>query len=154
MKITNVMTHAAVLQDHGESLVDAAKRMCEEKTGYLLVLEGDGMLGIITERDILQAVADGKPLDATKVKDVMKTDVVTAHASTTLREAAKLMTEHWIRHLPVVDGGKLVGVISQRDLAGVLSGALNEADALNRLIEASEHAREERLHRIEKGAWD
>ena len=119
MKITNVMTHAAVLPDHGESLVEAAKRMCEEKTGYLLVVEGDGMLGIITERDILQAVADGRPLDATKVKDVMKTDVVTAHASTTLREAAKLMTEHWIRHLPVVDGGRPVGILSIRDLVRI-----------------------------------
>ena len=64
------------------------------------------------------------------------------------------MADRWIRHLPVIDGGQLVGVISQRDLAGVLAGALNEPDALTALVEASELVRERRLKRIEHGAWD
>ena len=68
--------------------------------------------------------------------------------------AARLMAERWIRHLPVLDNGKLVGVISQRDLSGVLAGALNEPEALHQLIESSELARERRLRRIEHGVWD
>jgi hypothetical protein len=53
-----------------------------------------------------------------------------------------------------MDGGRLVGVISQRDLAGVLAGALNEPERLEALVEASELVRERRLKRIEHGAWD
>ena len=64
------------------------------------------------------------------------------------------MAERWIRHLPVVDGGEVVGIISQRDLVGVLAGALNEPEALAQLIEASELVRERRLRRVEHGVWD
>jgi CBS domain-containing protein len=64
------------------------------------------------------------------------------------------MAERWIRHLPVVDDGKLVGILSQRDLAGVLAGALNEPEALEHLVESSELVREQRLRRVEHGAWD
>ena len=55
------------------------------------------------------------------------------------------MADRWIRHLPVIDGGQLVGVLSQRDLAGVLAGALNEPEALTALVESSELVREKRL---------
>ncbi len=64
------------------------------------------------------------------------------------------MADRWIRHLPVLDSGKLVGILSQRDLVGVLAGALNEPDALTQLVEASELVRERRLRRIEHGVWD
>jgi CBS domain-containing protein len=84
----------------------------------------------------------------------MSKDVITVAPGASLREAAKVMADQWIRHLPVVDNGKLVGVLSQRDLAGVLAGALNEPDALAQLVEASELVRERRLRRVEHGAWD
>ncbi len=84
----------------------------------------------------------------------MSKDIVTVAPGTSLREAAAIMAERWIRHLPVLDGGRLVGVISQRDLAGVLAGALNEPEALEQLIEASELVRERRLQRIDHGHWD
>jgi CBS domain-containing protein len=71
-----------------------------------------------------------------------------------LREAAAIMTDKWIRHLPVLDRGALVGILSQRDLAGVLAGALNEPETLERVVEASALARERRLQRIEHGVWD
>jgi CBS domain-containing protein len=64
------------------------------------------------------------------------------------------MNEKWIRHLPVLDRGRLVGILSQRDLAGILGSALNEPEALEQLIDASELARERRLSRIEAGGWD
>lgn len=154
MRVSEIMTAAAVSDRPDDSLADAARKMWEQQTGSLLVLEGGALIGIVTERDVLRAAAHGTDLAATSVREVMAAEVITVDAATSLREAAALMTEHWIRHLPVMEQGKLVGIISQRDLAGVLAGALNEPDALQQLVEASALARDQRLRRIEKGLWD
>lgn len=153
MKVSEIMTGAAVTDRPQDTIAEAARKMWEQQTGSLLVTDGDKLVGIITERDILRAVGTGTDL-GTKVQDVMATELITINAGTSLREAAALMTEKWIRHLPVLQDGKLVGIISQRDLAGVLAGALNEPEALEQLVEASQLARERRLKRIEAGAWD
>lgn len=153
MRISDVMTEAAVTDRPDDSLAAAARKMWGQQTGSLLVLEGDDLVGIITERDVLRAVATGMPLD-TPVSEVMAKDLITVEPGTSLREAAAIMTEKWIRHLPVLDGGRLVGIVSQRDLAGVLAGALQEPDDLHRLIEASGLVRERRLKRIEAGDLD
>jgi CBS domain-containing protein len=154
MRVSEIMTNAAVVDQPGDTLAEAARKMWKQQTGSLLVLDGEELVGIITERDVLKAVALGTPLDHTPISEVMTKDVVTVGPGTSLREAAKVMADKWIRHLPVLDGTKLVGIISQRDLSGVLAGALNEPEALEQLVEASELVRERRLHRIEHGAWD
>jgi CBS domain-containing protein len=154
MKVTEIMTPAAVTDRADDTLAEAARRMWEQQTGSLLVMDGEELLGIITERDILKAVATGAPLSETRVSDAMTKEVVTVHPGTSLREAAAIMTDKWIRHLPVVERGKLVGILSQRDLSGVLAGALNEPEALEQLVNASQLARERRLARIERGVWD
>ena len=154
MRVSEIMTNAAVIDSADDTLAEAARKMWKQQTGSLLVTEGDDLLGIITERDILKAVATGTPLQEARISEVMTKDVVTVGPGTSLREAAKIMADRWIRHLPVVDGGKLVGIISQRDLSGVLAGALNEPEALQQLVEASELVREKRLKRIEHGVWD
>jgi CBS domain-containing protein len=153
MKVSDVMTEAAVTDRADETIAQAARRMWKQQTGSILLVDGEQLLGILTERDILKAVAEGTDLDA-PVAEVMSKDLVTVDPSTSLRDAARIMADRWIRHLPVVDGGRLVGVVSQRDLAGVLAGALNEPEALEQLIEASELVREKRLRRIEAGTWD
>ena len=153
MKISAIMTEAAVTDRPDDDLAAAARKMWEQQTGSLVVLDGPALVGIVTERDILRAVATGTPLD-TPVSEVMSKDVITVEPGTSLREAAGIMTERWIRHLPVVEGGRLVGVVSQRDLAGVLAGALNEPEDLHRLIESSGLVRERRLRRIEHGDLD
>jgi CBS domain-containing protein len=153
MRISDVMTEAAVTDRPGDSLEQAARKMWQQQTGSLLVLEGNDLVGIVTERDVLKAVATGMALD-TPISAVMSKDLITVGPGTSLREAAGIMTEKWIRHLPVLDGGKLVGIVSQRDLSGVLAGALNEPEGLHRLIESSELVRERRLKRIEAGDLD
>jgi CBS domain-containing protein len=154
MKISEIMTPAAVTDQPSDTLAQAAHKMWEQQTGSLLVLEGQRVIGIITERDILKAVAQAADLKVVTIADAMAKDPVTCHASTSLREAARLMTDNWIRHLPVVEQDRLVGIVSQRDLSGVLAGALNEPDALQQLVEASQLTRDKRLKRIEKGVWD
>jgi CBS domain-containing protein len=153
MKISEVMTQAAVTDRPDDTLQQAAGKMREQQTGSLLVLDGHDLVGIVTERDVLKAVATATPLD-TPVSEVMSKDLITVQPGTSLREAAQIMTERWIRHLPVLEGGRLVGIVSQRDLAGVLAGALNEPEDLHRLIEASALPRERRLKRIEAGDLD
>jgi CBS domain-containing protein len=130
--------------------------MWEQQTGSLLVVDdGGGLIGIITERDILRAVATSVPVGSATVAEVMTKDVTTVGVGTSLREAAKLMADRWIRHLPVVDAaGKVVGIVSQRDLAGVLAEALNEPETLAQLMESSPLTRERRLQRIEHWHWD
>jgi CBS domain-containing protein len=153
MKISEVMTQAAVTDRPDDTLQQAAGKMREQQTGSLLVLDGHDLVGIVNERDVLKAVATATPLD-TPVSEVMSKDLITVQPGTSLREAAQIMTERWIRHLPVLEGGRLVGIVSQRDLAGVLAGALNEPEDLHRLIEASALPRERRLKRIEAGDLD
>jgi CBS domain-containing protein len=148
------MTNAAVTDQSDDTVADAARKMWNQQTGSLLVVDGEDLVGIITERDVLKAVAIGLPLEQARISEVMTKDLVTVGPGTSLREAAKVMADRWIRHLPVLDGGKLVGVLSQRDLAGMLAGALNEPEALEQLVESSELVRERRLKRIEHGVWD
>jgi CBS domain-containing protein len=148
------MTGAAVIDTAEDTLAEAARKMWRQQTGSLLVVDGEDLVGIVTERDILKAVAQGVELHDTRIRQVMSKDIVTVSPGTSLREAAAIMADRWIRHLPVLDEGRLVGVISQRDLAGVLAGALNEPEVLEQLIEASELVRERRLRRIEHGHWD
>ena len=148
------MTEAALTNRPDETLGEAARKMWKQQTGSLLVMDAEELLGIVTERDILKAVATGIQLEETSVGETMTKDVITIHPGASLREAARVMTDKWIRHLPVVERGKVVGIISQRDLAGVLANALHEPDALEQLVDASELARERRLHRVEAGVWD
>jgi len=154
VRVSEIMTNAAVTDQSDDTLVEAARKMWKQQTGSLLVVDGEDLVGIVTERDILKAVANGISLNETRISEVMSKDLMTVGPGTSLREAAKVMADKWIRHLPVLDGGKLVGVLSQRDLAGVLAGALNEPEALQQLVESSELVRERRLKRIEHGVWD
>jgi CBS domain-containing protein len=154
MRVSEIMTSAAVTDQSDDTLAEAARKMWKQQTGSLLVVDGEDLVGIVTERDVLKAVATGVPLEETRISEVMTKDLVTVGPGTSLREAAKVMADKWIRHLPVLDGGKLVGILSQRDLAGMLAGALNEPEALQQLVESSELVRERRLKRIEHGVWD
>jgi CBS domain-containing protein len=154
MKVSEIMTKAAVTDAADDSLADAANKMWHAQTGSLLVMEGERLLGIVTERDLLRTVAQGQDPTKTPLKDIMRTDVITIEPHTSMREAAKIMATKWIRHLPVVESGRVVGIISQRDLTGVLAEALHEPQALHQLIEASELVRERRLKRIEAGDLD
>lgn len=154
MRVSEIMTNAAVTDASDDTLLEAARKMWHQQTGSLLVVDGDDLVGIVTERDILRSVANGTKLDQARISEIMTKDLISVGPGTSLREAAKVMADKWIRHLPVLDNGKLVGVVSQRDLAGVLAGALNEPEALEQLVEASELVRERRLRRVDHGVWD
>ncbi|HVB27477.1 MAG TPA: CBS domain-containing protein [Mycobacteriales bacterium] len=152
MQVADVMTKASVTESPADSLKAAAARMWSQQTGSLLVMDGDELVGIITERDVMKAVARGVDVDTTAVSDVMTREVQTVAPETSLHEAARLMATRWIRHLPVVSSGAVVGMVSQRDLVGVLAALAKEPDAVE--LAADELVRERRLARIEHGDLD
>lgn len=121
MKVSEVMTRTNLSEVPSVSLRDAASRMWKQQTGSLLVVDGEELLGIVTERDVMKAVARGDDLDATPISAVMTRSLVTVSPDTTVEEAARHMATRWIRHLPVVDGEQLLGMVSQRDLCGLLA---------------------------------
>lgn len=95
----------------------AVQRMNEHGVGALLVLDADRPVGIFTERDVLRRVVDaGRDPDSTLVEDVMSSPVVTVRPETTVREAMEMVTKLRHRHLPVVEAGRVVGMVSIGDL--------------------------------------
>jgi CBS domain-containing protein len=95
----------------------ALQTMAEKNVGLLVVLEQERLVGIVSERDCARrAVLAGKPLDTTPVSDIMITDVVTVGLAQTFADCLRLMHQHGIRHLLVMDGGQVVAVVSIRDL--------------------------------------
>lgn len=101
----------------GTSVTECVRRMNQLKIGAMLIMEGDRLAGIFTERDAMTRVLGGglDPTD-TPVSKVMSSDPVCVTPSTTLEEARALVTTKRIRHLPVVDDGKVVGMVSSGDL--------------------------------------
>ncbi len=99
------------------SIDDAAKLMKKERVGGLLVMQGEKITGVLTERDIVYRVlAEEMDPAVTKVHEVMTKDVVVIKPSLTVREAMKVVTEKRFRHMPVVSSGQLLGIVSSGDL--------------------------------------
>ena len=99
------------------NVLEAAQMMKNEKVGALLVLHGEKILGILTERDILnRVVAEGIDPAGIKVHEVMTKDVAVLKPSLTVREAMRIVSDKRIRHFPVVQDGHLIGMISSGDL--------------------------------------
>lgn len=102
---------------HDQTVLEAAKLMNARHIGALVVTNGDRVVGIFTERDILnRIVAAGKAPENTKVSDVMTAPMACACRDTKLAECRSVMTSKRIRHLPVVENGKLYGMISSGDI--------------------------------------
>jgi CBS domain-containing protein len=113
------MSRDLLTVDPGDSVTDVAKRMVAKDVGAVLVYENAKLSGILTERDVLRAVADGLD-DATLVRDRMTANPETLDADDTTEHAAVLMIHGGFRHLPVMEAGEVVGVLSIRDLMRVV----------------------------------
>jgi CBS domain-containing protein len=100
------------------TLREIAERLTAEGVGALVVTESDRVTGIISERDVVRAIAAGKDLDSTTASDVQTRGVVTCMAYATVEAAAQLMMEHYVRHLLVEDSNGPIGMVSARDLLG------------------------------------
>lgn len=122
------MTTRLVQAAPAESVREAVRRMSEAGVGSVAVCEGSRLVGILTERDVLGLVARGADLDAVLVREAMTENVVTASAADDIVGAARLMGDRHIRHLPVVEGDNLLGIVGIRDIVGALAEALWRSD--------------------------
>ena len=120
-----------------EPVVDAARLMREQHVGSLPVTENDKLVGVITDRDIMtRVVAEAADLKLISVGDVYSRDLISVEPDQDLDEALGLMARHQVRRLPVIENGRLVGMVAQADIAlkdnertGELVGAISEPSA-------------------------
>lgn len=116
MRVAERCHHVLITTEPDDTLMDAAGRMNCYQIGALPVYEEHRLIGIITERDIVAALADGADPATTMVVDYMTDRPVTVAPDDDLEVAARRMAELGVRHLPVVERHRLVGVLSIRDL--------------------------------------
>ena len=117
--IRDVMTSNPCSIDADKSVAYAAKMMKDEDVGLAPIVEGDKLIGMLTDRDIaIRVVAEGRNPDQVTVKEVASKQVVTIDPQQDLAEALRIMAKHQVRRLPVVEeDGRLVGVVAQADVA-------------------------------------
>lgn len=112
------MSRGLLTTEPGASLREAAQRMVERRVGSIVVVEGERLVGILTERDVLGVFARGN-FEA-RVEDVMTRNPETVEPDESLSQARLVMLHGGFRHLPVVEGGRVVAMLSVRDLLGAL----------------------------------
>jgi CBS domain-containing protein len=118
LKVEDVMVKEVITIDENSTVKEAADVMNKFEIGCLIAVKKGKAMGIITERDLLKrVVAEAKDSNKTKVKDVMSSPLVVVEPSMDLDEAVRLMFQMKIKKLPVVDGKRLVGLVSLTDIA-------------------------------------
>ena len=118
------------------SVLDAVKIMADKAVGSLLVMQGDALQGIVTERDYARKVIiKGRSSETTRVGEIMTSEVCTASMQDTVNNCMTVMSDRKIRHLPVVDDGAVVGMISIGDLVqAIISDQQEEIEHLEHYI--------------------
>jgi CBS domain-containing protein len=115
--VAELMTREVVTVDPADTIGEAAEKMIDARIGAVLVSDFGSVIGILTERDVLRAVAHRTHSSEARVRQWMTREVVTVPPSMDADEAARTMLKRNFRHLPVLDDGRPVGIVSMRDLA-------------------------------------
>ncbi len=135
MQVREGMSEIVLTIGPGHTLRQAAEAMCRRNVGAAVVIDPDEQgPGVLTERDILRAVGHGRDVDTERVGDHLTSDLKFAHPDWSLEEAASTMIRGGFRHLVVVDGAELIGVLSMRDIVRCWTqdGSTSEVPAVAR----------------------
>jgi CBS domain-containing protein len=131
MLVRDVMNKIVKTAEPEESILEATKRMNEFSIGCLIVVKKGKLVGIITERDILEKlVAENKLASKVKVKQVMTKNPIIIEDDKDISEAVDVMAKHQIKKLPVISGQKLVGILTTDDLAKVQPKLIKQISSL------------------------
>jgi CBS domain-containing protein len=138
MAVADVMAFRVVKVSPEDPVRVAIARMLEENVGSVAVCDGARLAGIFTERDVLRLTSEGPDFDEVRVGDVMTTQLVTLSPNDDILDAARLMGERKIRHLPVLEGENLLGMVGIREVVRALVERLwrtHDAEARDRARE-------------------
>ena len=144
MRVANILTvkgDDVISVEPNTTIVEVAKVLKSKRIGAILVMEGGSIAGIISERDIARGLPDySEKILSMPVSDLMTKKVTTCTSDASIDEIMKMMTENRIRHLPVVDDGKLVGFISVGDVVkNRLEELVAEEDQLRSYVSGSSY---------------
>jgi CBS domain-containing protein len=121
MFVKDLMTKEIVSIEYDKTVLDACNKYKECGLGSLVVVNSGIVVGIITERDIIERViVNKKNPKKTKIEEIMSKNIITIHASAKIEQAAKLMKKHKIKKLPVILNNSFVGIITVTDLANIM----------------------------------
>lgn len=126
MKIEELTVRPPVTASPDTTIHQAAQLMARQAVGSLIITEGDHLVGIVTDRDlVVRAIARNLPLDA-RVDDVMSMNVIALDAGADVRDALRAFGHHAVRRLPIVDHGKVSGLLSLDDLVVAIASQFGE----------------------------
>ena len=144
--VRDIMTKEIVMIDGTETALEGAKLMTEKGISSLFVVKDAVPVGIVTERDFIKKVcAKDIPITKVKIFDIMSKILTTAEPETPIEVAVQRMVNHKIRRLPIIEGGKIVGIITVTDLAKhlrttlLLEGALSDSNSFDDMIATMDH---------------
>jgi CBS domain-containing protein len=139
LKIKDIMTNQVAYVSPENTVVEAAQLMQKHDVGSVPVCQGDHIVGIVTDRDIVvRNIAHGKDPRSTPVSDVMTSQVKLVSPNMSLNQAAELMAESQVRRLPVVDQDRIVGMVALGDLAAYAKTDVELAKTLGMISNPSE----------------
>lgn len=120
MKVKEAMNQKVIVASKDISIKEAARIMAKFKIGSLIIIEKEKIVGVITESDIIRKiVATGLDPTLTLVEETMSKDVITINVEKDLSDAVQIMVDHKIKRLPVIEDGKLVGILTTTDIIAV-----------------------------------
>jgi CBS domain-containing protein len=117
--LNDIMTREVFTTARETPVAEVATSMLRGRVGSALVTQGPMLLGIFTERDVLRAAASGADLTSSPVSEWMTPDPVTVDPATDADDAAEMMLSHGFRHLPVIEGSTIAGIVSLRDIFSI-----------------------------------
>jgi signal-transduction protein with cAMP-binding, CBS, and nucleotidyltransferase domain len=117
--ISVVVTDAVIRVEPNTSVIDVARAMTDASVGLLVVGHSDEVAGVVSERDVVSALARGRDPETTTASEIAQVELVWCELTSTVAEVAVEMMEHYVRHILVEADGRLVGIVSARDVLGV-----------------------------------
>jgi CBS domain-containing protein len=128
MPIASIMADQVARIPAHATVREVAEALRDADVGVLAIFEGDQLVGVTSERDVMHAVADGRDLTTTTAGDLAHTSIVWADSTAPVADVAAEMMEQYVRHVLVEDDGELVGIVSARDVLGVYAAIDTGAD--------------------------